>query len=589
MPDFLLKQMPVLSRKAKRFSFTGLYPRILLAGALVLIIVLLLTLSLYRAQEKRLPARPVAHKDAPNIILIVTDDQRADTLQYMPNVKNLLSSRGVTFANAYSTTPLCCPARASLLTGLYAHNHKIWTNQNGYGLFDDTNTLPIWLQKAGYRTGLVGKYLNGYQTTDIPPGWDTWYGRVRNTYYGYDLNENGTIVSYGFDPKDYSTDVYANLAVKFITGTAGKVSAQPKQTDERQEKKQKKKQQRQEKKQSLFGFFSTPFVHAQEQEEDRPYFLMVAVDAPHTDGGRSSAKQNAQAKKSATVEIDAPGNRLRSQRDQTVQEDDDDGVTTDGQDGLKTHVVKDYYAMPSELDRKSCEPITIATSPAFAEADISDKSEWVKQIPAWNQQDRQRMRRFATSQVCSLRAVDRLVKKIVEAVENDSDNTVILFVSDNGYSWGEHRLSTKNCIYDACSHVPLVISDPRVIKRAEVAPTFVELVDIPVTIAALAYATHPKQVNGRSLVPALSDPNLTIRENILLEVNNNKNRPKGHDFAIRTKTHKYVELSTGERELYDLRRDPSELTNLMAEKFAPSTYRSIINDLSALLKARKAE
>lgn len=576
---------------------------LLVAGLLLFLFIPLFIFSLYFAEQESVPIRPPAHENAPNIILIVTDDQRADTLQYMPNVTKLLSARGITFTNAYSTTPLCCPARASLLTGLYTHNHEIWTNKNGYRLFGDSDTLPVWLQAAGYRTGLVGKYLNGYQTTTVPPGWDTWYGRTKNTYYGYNLNENGKIVSYGFTPKDYSTDVYADLAVTFINGTAGEVEVQetvsekPKPNEKqkkqlkKQERKELRRQQRKNQSQSQLGFGLPLPAYAQEtaaSERQRPYFLMVAVDAPHSDGGRTDGPRNRQQKNQASDE-DAPAIRLKNQRDQLVLEDDDDEVTTDGQDSLKTHVVKDFYAMPAEIDRQNCQDINIAASSAFAERDVSDKPAWVKAIPAWNRQDIQRMERFASSQVCSLLAVDRMVKKIIDAVDDDLDNTVIIFTSDNGYSWGEHRWSAKNCVYEVCSRVPLVISDPRVVTRPETATGFVELIDVPVTIASLAYATPPSNVNGKNLVPVLRDPKLMVREDVLLEVTNNKNQPKGRDFAIRTKTHKYVELSSGERELYDLIQDPNELTNLISGKAVPVRYREVVADLASRLKRKKAE
>ena len=118
--------------------------------------------------------------DKPNIILILTDDQPYQTMQYMPTVQKELVAKGVNFTNAYVTTPLCCPSRSSILTGLYVHNHGVKTNRiplGGATVFDDSSTLPVWLQSAGYRTALMGKYLNDYDALPegyIPPGWDEW-------------------------------------------------------------------------------------------------------------------------------------------------------------------------------------------------------------------------------------------------------------------------------------------------------------------------------------------------------------------------------------------------------------------------------
>lgn len=133
----------------------------------------------------------------PNIVLITMDDMRADELQYMPNVRALISHEGFRFTRAYSTLPQCCPARASLLTGQYAHNHGVMSNYfrfgGGYKQFqravDSDDTLGVLLQQAGYRTSYIGKFLNGYASgghNPPPPGWDTWSVPVGTNIYSYD-------------------------------------------------------------------------------------------------------------------------------------------------------------------------------------------------------------------------------------------------------------------------------------------------------------------------------------------------------------------------------------------------------------------
>ncbi|HEY8584437.1 MAG TPA: sulfatase-like hydrolase/transferase [Capillimicrobium sp.] len=160
--------------------------------------------------------------ERPNIVVMMTDDQTVADLRAMPLTRALLGDRGVTFSRSFSSYPLCCPARATLLTGQYAHNHDVLGNRpplGGYGAFRDAgNTLPVWLQRAGYRTAHVGKYLNGYGrdvAATVPPGWDEWYGSVDPTSYmmwGYTLNENGALRTYGSfrdeDPALYQADVY---------------------------------------------------------------------------------------------------------------------------------------------------------------------------------------------------------------------------------------------------------------------------------------------------------------------------------------------------------------------------------------------
>jgi len=122
----------------------------------------------------------------PNIVLVSTDDQVAGDLRWMPRTRALLGAQGMTFTRALSPHPLCCPARASLLTGQYAQNHGVRHNAGrwgGYHRLDPTSTIATWLQAAGYRTGFVGKYLNGYDDpSHREPGWMLWRPLVRRIY-----------------------------------------------------------------------------------------------------------------------------------------------------------------------------------------------------------------------------------------------------------------------------------------------------------------------------------------------------------------------------------------------------------------------
>jgi arylsulfatase A-like enzyme len=104
-------------------------------------------------------------QEAPSIVLIVTDDQRWDSLTSMTTVSTELVQKGVKFTSAFVSTPLCAPSRAAIMTGQYAHHNDVWRNTPPHGGFDsfaDTQSLAVWLQGAGYTTGLIGKYINGY-------------------------------------------------------------------------------------------------------------------------------------------------------------------------------------------------------------------------------------------------------------------------------------------------------------------------------------------------------------------------------------------------------------------------------------------
>jgi N-acetylglucosamine-6-sulfatase len=170
-----------------------------------------LTLRRQNAKQKR-----------PNVIVIETDDQDNNLLG-METVRRLLAAPGVTFQNSYVTNPLCCPSRATFLTGQYTHNHGVVGSDpaTGYNALDHSNTLAVWLRQARYRTGLVGKYLNGYgmedgffeslpDTREIPPGWMQWFALTAGTdqrRYRFRLNENGKIRYYGDGGANYVTDV----------------------------------------------------------------------------------------------------------------------------------------------------------------------------------------------------------------------------------------------------------------------------------------------------------------------------------------------------------------------------------------------
>ncbi len=188
-----------------------------------------------------LQAKKHGHKKQkrPNIVLIMDDDQSVNLQQFLTKTNAAIGAHGVTFDNSFVNYSLCCPSRSTMLTGQYAHNHGVRGNQlpsGGYSKLAPTlgNTMPVWLQRAGYYTAHIGKFLNGYGATgpdtDVPPGWNEWYGSIDNpdqftggtyTAYGYTLNENGRIVHYGstpdvVDPATYQTDVYNQKAADFI-------------------------------------------------------------------------------------------------------------------------------------------------------------------------------------------------------------------------------------------------------------------------------------------------------------------------------------------------------------------------------------
>jgi N-acetylglucosamine-6-sulfatase len=172
------------------------------------------------ASPRQLPGKP-------NIVVVMTDDQTVESLRVMANVNTLLARQGTTFTNNFASFPLCCPSRTTFITGQYGHNHTIMGNAAPAGGYDKlapahANTLPAWLQQAGYQTVHLGKYLNGYgraRPTEVPAGWNEWYGSTDpSTYqfYNYRLNENGRLVVYGTGAANYQADVYNRKSVELV-------------------------------------------------------------------------------------------------------------------------------------------------------------------------------------------------------------------------------------------------------------------------------------------------------------------------------------------------------------------------------------
>ncbi len=165
----------------------------------------------------------------PNIVVIETDDQTLESMRVMHNVNSLIGGRGVTFPNSFVNYSLCCPSRATFLTGDYMHNHRVRSNTyptgGGFRRFQElhgNNHLAVWLQRAGYYTAMFGKYLSGYANNPpMPPGWSEWRAAPEGYgVYNYRLNENGTVVRYGSDPADFKQDVLTRKSVNLVNRRA---------------------------------------------------------------------------------------------------------------------------------------------------------------------------------------------------------------------------------------------------------------------------------------------------------------------------------------------------------------------------------
>ena len=417
--------------------------------------------------------QPAVAVRPPDIVLIVTDDQRFDTLRWMPIVQRRLVRRGVTFTNAIVPTPTCCPSRASILTGLFAHSTRVWSNgwtsgvgrTGGWVNFHrgrmERRTVAVWLKRAGYRTVFVGKYLNGYDARPrgyVPPGWDRWHAFAGShaEYFDYDLiHTNGRTTHFGRAARDYSTDVFRRYAVEEIRDTRAK----------------------------------------------RPLFLMFAPYGPHKP------------------------------------------------------------SIPAPRHAGSGAGLPLYRPPSFNERDMSDKPAWLRSIARQNTGfvDANRQGQFE-----SLQAVDDAVGAITRAVRHRHGyrRTLIVFTSDNGIMWGEHRLVGKFVPYTHAARVPLVIRwtgnlEPGV-RRSGLALN----VDLAPTIADAAGIPTP-DTEGASLLEPLR------RRGFVVEATGTSGRDGAGQKIPRPpycgwRTQRFLFLSYGRhgKELYDYRQDPWELHNV---------------------------
>jgi N-acetylglucosamine-6-sulfatase len=433
----------------------------------------------------------------PNIVVLETDDQTLAEMDVLPNVRRLIGDQGVTFDNNFDSFSLCCPSRATFLTGQYSHSNGVRGNaapDGGYYKLDSSNTLAVWLKNAGYYTAHIGKYLNQYGTRDpreIPPGWSDWLSSVDPTtyrYYNYTLNENGTLHTYCATPQPscYQVDLYRELANQVIRSRAGK----------------------------------------------GPFFLWWTPIANHAGAPREAG--------------DPPN--------------------------LGTPVPAPRYK-----GRFSGTPMP--QPPSFNEADVSDKPQVIRRRPLLGArriaaiQENWRQRRE------TLLAVDEAVTSIVDTLRatGQLDDTLIVFTSDNGFFHGEHRVANGKVLwYEPSIHLPLLMrwtgskSLPRGVHRTQL----VANIDQAETILDAANVKAGRTEDGVSLLPFWRDKGKEIGRDILID-----NSPgAGHFDGIRTLHYKYAEYANGDRELYDLRKDPYELQS----EHANPAYDS----LKALLAAR---
>ena len=497
----------------------------------------------------------LAKDGRPNILVVMTDDQAAADVSKMPNVQRLLAAKGTTFADTVDSFPLCCPARATFITGQYAHNHGVFGNfypYGWYGMKNRKNILPTWLQGVGYHTALIGKWLNGYGARDahgeVPAGFNVWRGLLDVSaydYFNFVMNRNGNLVLWG-DPNFARKLVqFANIEVTPNPSGLSGVLAKLK---------------------SLFGpspyhYWGThkarnysPDVTGKtterlvrsEKNSKKPFFIWWAPAAPHRE---------------------------------------DVATTLMGRPGRDPRPAPRYASKSSSF--------TLPRPPNFNEADFSLKPTNMRNsAPLLSATQIHQLQLDYEGRIGSLLAVDDHVKQLVRILQatHQLKNTLIVFVSDNGWLQGQHRIpGDKFLPYEESLRVPFILRGPGV-PAGRVIHGQVSNIDFAPTLVDIAHAHAGRTMDGVSLMPTVRNP--TKRPKTAIEIEapaplfeqnvpvNAWDRPyKG----VRTDRYTYVVYNeTGDQELYDRRTDPFELHNLAANPAYASVKARLAAELTKL-------
>ncbi|HET7053829.1 MAG TPA: sulfatase [Solirubrobacterales bacterium] len=551
-----------------RLSSHGHLP---LAAALLAIVCLLALKAGHAGAEEEPPLDP--NPEPPSFVVIQTDDQTLDELyaafrpypgapelRAMPNTLDLIAKKGETFNRYYVPYPLCCPSRVSMMTGRYAHNTGVKGNvqpNGGYygfsfrGAYD--HNIATWLQGAGYRTIHIGKFLNGYgdepysSGKEVPPGWSSWHtilnADTHHYFYGYTLNNDGVVSEpYGnsgtWEPREYTERDPPGCPYAPEEGRPCLYA-----TD-------------------VFDWMAREEIQATPPEQ--PFYMQVDYTAPHGDFRKPAGPEPPPRYYNWFKGAKLPHDRLEG----------------------------------------------------FDEGNVSDKPAFLREAEHLTPAIKHTYKVYYDKQLESLRGIDDGVKEIIGTLAETGrlQNTYVLFISDNGFFFGEHRLiGGKFLAYEPSTHLPFLIRGPG-IKPNTSTGELTANIDIAPTILDLAGVEPDKSVDGRSVVPFLRDPELRTRRPILFESfvqtsdveangaiassgegdggvpgGNGSTDPKqpeepesgatrtgGNAQAsllapplnyegIRLGPYKYIAWPDGEKELYNINKDPNELNNIVKE------------------------
>ncbi|MBU6311309.1 MAG: sulfatase, partial [Actinomycetales bacterium] len=474
----------------------------------------------------------------PNFVIIQTDDMMVEDLKVMPGVQALIARQGATFNQMLTPFALCCPSRASMMTGCYPHNTNVNGNfppDGGFVPWEETNGeafTAYWLQEAGYHTVHIGKYINGYgqynrPVLKTPSGWTEWYGTSDpSTYqmYGYRMNEPGGSKVYGDfyveDPANYGTDVYTAKALGVIK---------------------------------------------REAQNPGPFMMQVAYLAPHvetiplTDGSW----------KDSWADIDKP----------------------EAGSGIS---IQSIPPRPAARHANLLPDIPLTKDPSFNEADRSDKQSFVRNLAPLSEEKIQDLTEDNRTRKLSLLAVDEGVTAIVAALRrtNQLDNTYIIFMGDNGYMLGQHAISYgKYFPYEPALRIPALIRGPGIPRNTIVEGMTFEI-DIAPTVLELAGVKATRPIDGLSLVPRLTQERPLPQRTLLLS-SGPQQSASGAALplfdGVRTQRYAWWVYEDGFEEMYDLIKDPYQLESVAYDPAYLKTKLALVGEWNRLKDCQGSE
>ena len=472
---------------------------------------LLLTLASCTNTKSRLKLDTNSGATPKNIIFILTDDHRYDFMGFTGKVPWLetpnldrLAQEGAYFPNTYVTTSLCSPSRASILTGLYSHSHRVVDNAAPDP--GDLTFFPEYLQNAGYQTGFFGKWHMGNHTDEPQPGFDHWESfRGQGVYYGPTLNINGNKISY--DDETYITDLLTEHALEWLSAGA----------------------------------------------KDKPFFMYLSHKAVHSEF--------------------APAERHFGEYQ--------------GQDVVYPPSYDPAFNNESDLER-----VAPNDSPPSGRDYYGDRllPDWVKaQRESWHGVDymyhgRIDFEDFFHRYTETLKGVDESVGAVLDFLDKNklAEDTLVIYMGDNGFSFGEHGLIDKRHFYEESAKVPLLVRWPTRLKGGAPINALIQNIDIAPTVLDVAGLRAPPHMQGMSIVPLLERTRADWRDRVFYEYYWEMDFPQTPTmFGVRTERYKYIRYHGiwDTNEFYDLNEDPNEMQNLIDAPEHQERIQNFANDI----------